>query len=85
MTGKKEKFEKIENGNTWSFLYEDRIETIDREKGGKVVTRRNKLTGATTTILVNRPNDMLLELHARIVESKWGRPSEAGILSRFFR
>jgi hypothetical protein len=85
LTKKKEKFEKIENGSALSFLYEDRIETVDREKGGKLVTARNKFTGATSTVLFRKPSDVIIELHAKIVVSKWGRPSEADMLSRLFK
>jgi hypothetical protein len=81
----KEKYEELEQGSFLSHLYQDRIETKDRETGAKVVTVRNKLTGNTSTVTKGKCSDVFLELHARIVDSKWGRPTEGDTLARFFK
>lgn len=81
----KEKYEELEQGSFLSHLYQDRIETKDRETGAKVVTIRNKLTGNTSTVTKGKCNEDFLELHASIVSSKWGRPTEGDMLARFFK
>jgi hypothetical protein len=65
---KKDEFEKSEDEGSFSFLYEDKIETVDREKRGKVTARRNEIIGRTSTVIKGKCSEAVLELHARIVE-----------------
>jgi hypothetical protein len=83
----KKKFEKYkhEKERALSFVYQDKIQTLDLDKRGEIITIRNRITGETTTLKKGTCREEIIYLHAAIVSAKWQRPTEGEILGKLIK
>jgi hypothetical protein len=63
-------------------LTSDRVVTVDNFTRCAIITTRNRVTGEAETQLIGECDDAIIRLHAKTVEAKWKRPTEAEMLSR---
>lgn len=56
-------------------IVEDTIRTSDVNTGGVLTTVRNRVTGRAETLIEGECSKEMIELHARKITAKWGRPS----------